>query len=162
MRKNKHTLFLKAFTIMELLVVMGVAGLLISASYFILTQFNSFFHQQSKDQESILAQQSIYSQLSYDFFGSQEVRLSGRELTAIYRDHSVVYELDRAGIVRDFIGVKDSLEVQELTLESVLISESNDKGLIRNLHLNFEQDGVVYRWSFSKTYGAAYLVNYGD
>ena len=156
---HKNVTKLRAFTIMELLVVMGVSGLIVTAGFVLLTQFTSFFETTTNHQEKVADLQQFYHQLNKDVLMAKKLKQEGAKLLCELDDYQIHYEFSSAVISREFMGKTEVLDVENLLYEMIPIANFNDEGIIVNLHLQFGKDSEVYNWKIQKEYGAAVHLN---
>ena len=84
---------------------------------------------------------------------------NGDELICEYDSYMVVYEIDDDMVVRDFMGVNDTLITNDLTVKVDFISTNNSIGIVKNLYLNFEFSEQSFSWVLHKNYGGAVYIN---
>jgi hypothetical protein len=140
-------------------VVMGVASIIITAAFIILTQFTTFFSNTSRSQSETSELIKYYNNLQRDFHGANVIVKNGNEITCEFDNHKVSYQLESDVLVRDFLEVKDSLFTTVLEVSVDYIFQDNSNGVIKNLYLNFETLGQEFSWGLYKFYGSSIYIN---
>jgi prepilin-type N-terminal cleavage/methylation domain-containing protein len=142
---------LKGFTLMELLVVLGVSGLIITAALFLLFNFKGFLGVQMTDrtdQEKVI---EYFTILQNDFQNSSICkRVTTTSLEMVKEESKVYYYFKPNLIIRNEENLKDSLKVESLKMKSHL--QFKNQNLVDSLHLEFEYQSTALHWKLGRRY----------
>ncbi len=133
---------LKAFTLMEMLIVLIISGIVISIGYgaysFMGEQLGSF-RTLTKDDESVNAGISM---LEYEVFKGNEIRRINNNEIIIEGESGIRYRIEGIGLIRYTGELIDTFLMQiknpELTFENSIVT--SDSGLIDKIRFNILSD----------------------
>ncbi|MGD2034792.1 MAG: prepilin-type N-terminal cleavage/methylation domain-containing protein [Bacteroidales bacterium] len=148
---------LKAFTILELLIVMMLSAIVVGMTYLYFTQFRHYL-------QTTYQQEEDYARLyRFEFALQKDIDLatelfspSENELEVRFGDEEIRYVFDEGRVVRETGNTADTMELKLTGTSFQVLEEYN--GLIESLDLEMETEpGKRLSLVFMKEYPAAVL-----
>ncbi len=151
----------KAFTIIEMTVVMLLSAIVISMAYFAF-ELLSRRYVKYKEQSEVFYKVTLLDQLlSRDFFVSDSIKSEGEILKVYKADITSDYHFGSKYVVRQFSGQTDTfyfnVEKKELLYNQQLIADGNS--MTDQLNLTLLLNGKVLEYNYIKHYSAAIRIN---
>lgn len=147
---------IKAFTIIELTVVMLLSSIVISMAYFAFDILTKRYLHYKKESEIRYEMTNIQSLLSHAFFVSDSVKVSTNTLHVYTRFANIDYELLPDYIIKRDRNTIDTFHFPVVKAAYLFDNKQVDEGIIDQLHIEMEFNGKNIPAIFSKKYSADY------
>jgi Tfp pilus assembly protein PilE len=146
---------IKAFTLVELIVVMLLTSLLVTAlwgSFGLIQKFFTDGHGKNNRAERTLL---LYNQLSEDFSNCKYVKKVSNDIVCVFGSWQVQYRISGAAIVRTQRQQRDTIKLDNLSCNFL---ELNDKhsSVLQGIDIQFQSNSRLLRYSIRKKYDAAF------
>ncbi|KAA3633734.1 MAG: hypothetical protein DWQ02_12640 [Bacteroidetes bacterium] len=160
-----NTKRLQGFTIVELLVVLILSIIIVSAGFYALRLIQGQFHLFRQTTNEVTEYRSFAHQLKAQTLNSKYVEVEPQRLFFLNDQHEVIYEFQDEFVLRS----SDTLEIEIDTFFvkshisfSSLKSVETEEGLIDYFQIILDMKGEIQSTAFSKQYSAVDLINYED
>ena len=155
MKLNQH---IKAFTILEFLVVISLSAIVMTIAYMVWNRSLESFASYSENSSEINTLHRFKNAMEDDFFESKNVVLSNSGIGCILPDGKVIEYVFSAGeMVRKVDGDEWTVEVDEVNIETLLnsLKQKETNGLVDEIKLEFKMpnEKQSYIWRVNKQYG---------
>lgn len=111
---------LKAYTVMELMVVSMLSVLIVVAAINVIGMFQQQFASYEKDTSMALQLSDLQVLLQEDFFKSNQIERLENNLTFDFPDHTVRYQMESDFIVREINTSWSKRDTMPIAVESML------------------------------------------
>lgn len=155
---NKNFRKLKAFTLLELMVVMGVSGLIITSAFYVLSSYTTFLVDLEVQMEGKTDLYKWYQQLNVYVSQCTEIRANGDGFVFIFPDHEIIYTVEGDDLVTNFLEVKEQLPCEDIKTDFVFVND-NSSGLVKKIIIDLNYRGEDISWQIEKNYDAKTLMN---
>jgi len=154
---------IKAFTILEVLINILITSIIIGMVYFI---FNSYIQQLNlyvSDMGNRNRIDRFLLQMKTDFFEAEKIVHTGDgSFKAVFYDtRSIDYKILEKSLIREQIGIKDTLDIFSISL-NILENFRTDEKLIREIGLQLNLLGESHKYVVTKEYPSILKPNNGD
>lgn len=150
---------IKAFTIIELTVVMLLSSIVISIAYFAFDMLTIKYLRYKKDNEVRYEMTNINSLLNHAFYISDSVIVTGNTIHAHIQSAVIDYELTPECILKYDRGITDTFHFPVSKMEYLYENEHITEGIIDQAHLEMELGDKKINTVFSKKYNADFTMN---
>ncbi|MBN8696074.1 MAG: prepilin-type N-terminal cleavage/methylation domain-containing protein [Bacteroidetes bacterium] len=146
---------LKGFTLLELLIGMIISSIVISVCYTVYYMVNKQYVEFREVRSELVNLMFLNSELENNFYHSNNVQMSDKELCFGYRDKSICFVFMDSVVVRKEAMVSDTFRVKVNNFEII----ENNEGLVSSFYINaiLLEDSVSL--CFNKKYSAFELIN---
>lgn len=153
MKRIKSHTQLKAFTIIELLTVMAVSAIVMTAGVMLFKTIDTTFISTIKDQDKEYQINKLYVELQQRFFSSDSIILvDENEINIHQKEH-----INQLAFFSDELTYsKDLINVSNLNSEVKTFTKTNKK--VNQVLLSFDYSGSSFKWNLSKDYGISQII----
>jgi len=147
---------LNSFTVLELLVVMGVSAIIIGSATYLTFSFQSFLNnqnQQSEEQQKII---SFYSDLLNEAINADYFSYNNDEIILVKNESSSnIYYTDT------ILYFKKSYQNQQINVFDFQfgVDDNEDFEKLNQFNLNFSFQNQKHNWYFNKQYSTKEKIN---
>ena len=159
MIRRINNLKLKAFTLLELMVVMGVSGLIITSAFYVLNSYTSFLVDLEVQMEGKTDLYKWYQQLNVYVLQCREIKTNGDGFVFVFPDHEITYTIEGENLVSNFLEVKEQLPCEDIKTDFVFVND-NSSGLVKKIIIDLNYQGEEISWQLAKQYDAKTLMNF--
>jgi len=151
--KNK----IRAFTVLELLIVMVLSGIVIGLTFLYFTQFRHYLQSTYREENTYAQLLRFQFALGKDITMATEVfSPSTDELQVKFADDEVLYVFDKEWVVRETTMASDTTKLKIIDVSFHTLEDHND--LVREVELEVETgSGEELSLAFAKDYSSAVL-----
>jgi len=156
----------KAFTVMELLVVAILSVLIAGSAFSVIRILNQQYNDYENDHRISAEIDELYSWMQWDCYSANRMKIQDGSLVFEYPAKDILYKIEKGGISRvlsplNKILLKNSL--QHSTIITFLKKEEKEEGLVDYVQLNFLLFGKKTQLTLRKQYSAKELITiYAD
>ncbi len=155
MKLKRH---IKAFTILEFLVVISLSAIVMTIAYMVWNRSLESFSLYSENSSEINTLHRFKSAIEDDFFESKNVVLSNSGMDCVLPDGKVIeYVFSSGEMLRKVDGDEWTIEVDEVNIETLLnsLKQKETNALVDEIKLEFKMpnEKQSYIWRVNKQYG---------
>jgi type II secretory pathway pseudopilin PulG len=151
----KVTKKVTAFTLIELIVVMLLTSLLVTALWWSYGVLQKYFGENLKKNEQAEQAMVFYNQLSEDFYGCHHVKRVANDITCIFSNREIYYRLTSTNLIRKQGDRTDTLKVSHPNYVYTPLNGKHDD-IIQMVEIKFEMSKRLIRFLIRKEYDATY------
>lgn len=149
---------IKAFTILEMLMSIGIITLIISMLYFVYVSFSSQVSEYYKESRSVNDTYNFYSQLRLDAYQANTIFKEGDNIVfEFYDNKKVFYFLDGTFLVRKQNNMNNKIYLKDYHVNE--IKSNHLKLLINEMEFKTQLMGRPFNFKVNKTYPSFLLQN---
>lgn len=162
MKKHLFIKKIRAFTILELSVVMAISGIVFAISYSAYNIINRQYSEFKDASEKIMDVSTLNAVLTKDFFEAKEIRKNGKELLIkLMGGSEVIYRFESDALIRKVNDVNDTFENSGNVKTSFFGKEQTENnGLIDEFYC--EMGDKAFPLHIKKYYAADILIELNE
>ncbi len=156
---------LKAYTVMELMVVAMLSVLSVIAAINVMALFQQQFFSYEKDTSTALALSDIHVLLQEDFFKANRIERIGDELVFAFAKHQIHYQVTESFIVREIHTTnikRDTISIQLESMNTFFDENEVVKGPISEANISIQYEDRFFELAFRKELDASKMINEPD
>lgn len=154
---------IKAFTLLELIVVLILSGVVTLMAYYMLNVTRSYYHKFNEKEQSISTLSKLAMIIDQDFHKANTITGGGSIVSCNFETHEVTYQFLSAYAVRSQSIVQDTfyLTINDMILKRIderhtTINGMSENDLVQELQLIVGLEDSVFL-HFKKVYSASTL-----
>lgn len=147
---NKPILYLKGFSIIELLITMLISTIVISLSYYAYENMTYHFNKYQRTKEKLQDLEFVYSDFYTHFQKSKSIAIIDNRII-FFTNNMVEFEISPTYILNRSI-LSDSIEVDIIVMEAKYNAKKVEKGIIDELSIKTLLQGDTMNMLFYKKY----------
>jgi prepilin-type N-terminal cleavage/methylation domain-containing protein len=152
----------KAFTLVEVSVVILISGLLIASIFSIFFITNKTYLGFDKKTKNMNEWVVLDLHLSKDVYACDSMFYVNRELKLYVRDTLVIYQFADSVVVRKKEHAELKYQIKALSIDVETILPISDISPVKRLDIVFLVNAAVYRCRYKKRYGSIIYLNHGN